>query len=106
MSKNDSKNGILECECGLKKSVFHYLDEVWGIERRLRMLARLAQGCNDPDKIDTELLEEMGTMILELIEERRVCDHYFLGRELGDLYTCSKLEAELDRLQRKYASGM
>lgn len=90
----------------LKRVTLHYFDCVWGIERRLRMLAKLMQGCRDPEKIDPELLEEMGALILELIDARKACDHYFLKRDLEEAKFCPNILAQLTRLEKSYSEDL
>jgi hypothetical protein len=89
--------GLLCPTC--KTAISGYFDEVGGHDLRLRFIADMCMAAHD--KIEAvESIDELGAMIREYIERRRLLEHYFLGRPVDpEAFEIGVLEGEILRLE-------
>jgi hypothetical protein len=80
------------------------MDEMAAIDHRARAIIELCRGCWDPERLDPFVIGVIGNLFHDLLDRRRVMEHFFLGVALGDRIEDARARAEIKYLKARYAT--
>ena len=62
-----------------------YLDQSCFLEKDLEMIASLCCGVTETEMVDNDTISAVGYYMKQYLEKRRILEHFFFDRTLGDV---------------------
>lgn len=106
MMKKDKKLKAKKSEKeGRDLKSLRFIDESFLLDKELQLIGSLSEVAGRHDKIDAEMVQEIGLSILSYLERRTILESFFYGRRLPFHMDEVKQRAEFLRLRLIYGRG-